>query len=31
VWYARGAATLGDVVSTYGTRVVYGVEALLRP
>ena len=26
-----GASALGDVISTYGARVLYGVEALLRP
>ena len=31
VWYTRGASALGDVVSTYGARVLYGVEAILRP
>jgi hypothetical protein len=29
--YAGGASIVGDVVSAYGTRVLYGVEALLRP
>ena len=31
VWYTRGASALGGVVSTYGARVLYGVEAFLRP
>jgi type II secretory pathway predicted ATPase ExeA len=31
VWYTRGASAVGDVVSTYGARVLSGVEALLRP